>query len=206
MKKKIAIIGGGGLSREIAECINLEKYKIIGFIDDKRLKDCHYLGSIKNYRSWKKKVDYLVFAFGAIDRISLENRSKFIINIRKLKIPFLNVISPKAIISPDIKLGVGIYVASGVIINSQADIGDFVIINNNSTIGHNVQIGTNTVISGNVFIGGATKIGKQTLIGPGVNIIQNIVIGRRCIVSIGSNIIKNISNGKLIIPSFNKTL
>lgn len=206
MKKKIAIIGGGGLSREIVECINLEKYKIIGFIDDKKLKNCNYLGSIKNYRSWKKKVDYLVFAFGAIDRSSLEKRSKFIMNIRKLKIPFLNVISPKAIISPSIKLGVGIYIAPGVIINSKSDIGDFAIINNNSTIGHNVKIGTNTVIAGNVFIGGATTIGKQTLIGPGVNIIQDIVVGGRCIISIGSNIIKNVSSGKLIIPSFNKTL
>lgn len=206
MKKKIAIIGGGGLSREILENINVTKYDVVGFVDDNKIKDCNYLGSLKDFKNWKKKVDYLVFGFGAVDRFSLEKRSEYIKKIKKIKIPFLNIISSKAIISPDVKLGKGIYIASGVIINSKAVISDFTIINNNSTIGHNVKIKENNIISGNVFIGGGTIIGSETLIGPGVNIIQNVVIGKKCIISIGSNILGNIPNGKLIIPNFNKSL
>ena len=194
--KRIAIIGGGGHSRVIIDTLcELSKknnMKLIGFYDDNI--------NCEEYRHIKR--------LGKIDEIKNSNHEVYYIcGIGNLKIRrsvidmlsninWINVVHPSSIISDTVKLGKGIFINAGTIINSKANIKDHCIINTNSVIEHDVSIGQNCHIAPSVTICGHATIKDETFIGVGTTIINKNKDG---FINIGSNNFLNA--GSLIIHS-----
>ena len=121
-------------------------------------------------------------------RLALAEKAK------KYGFEIINAISSYAVISPSAKLGVGIAIMAGVVINADATIRDLVIINTGASIDHDcildkaVHIGPQCGLAGNV------KVGSESFLGIGTKVIPGILIGHSVISGAGTVIVKNIEN------------
>ncbi|MFZ2889157.1 DapH/DapD/GlmU-related protein [Sulfuricurvum sp.] len=205
MKKRLAIIGGGGFAKEIIEVALLNGFEIIGiFAEHNNLIAYPHLGYLDELLSKRDTFDYVHIAFGGINQTGVANRAKIIHFLDKNCIPSATLISPYARISTNVTIAEGTYIAHNALISCDARIDAHVIINTASLIGHDAHIGKNTTVSPQAFIGGESIIGKNTLISAGVMIKQGITIGENCIIGMGSIIQRSIQSNMLMVHNHTK--
>lgn len=194
--KDIAIIGAGGVGKEVAwiiDQINMiaPTWNIIGFIDD-------------NQNNWNKKVNgYTVI--GGID--CLENIAgdiEVVIAIANYKVKksivkdlngrfnFASIVHPDVYLSPSIEIGHGSIIYPGVIMTSNITIGNHVIISPKCGIGHDSVIGDYVSLLWNVNISGFDIIEEGVLVGSGATIIQGKRIEKGAIIGAGAVVVRDV--------------
>lgn len=190
--KTLAIVGGGGLGREIESWIYqsklLEEFNVVGYLDDN--KSC-----LNGYKSDLKVLDTISLeslreAENIIVAISNNEIKKKIFNYHKNSGGF-NIISfshPSFINGKFSSFGLGFIATANTLVSCNTTVGNGVLINSGSQIGHDVTIGNYVSIMANVDVGGGATIGDNVFIGsgatilPGVKIAANIKIGAGTIV------------------------
>lgn len=106
----------------------------------------------------------------------------------------VNAISPNAVISPTAKLGYGIAVMAGAVINAETIIDDLCIINTGATVDHDCRIGKAVHIGPQSALAGNVVVGDYSLLGIGCKVIPEIIIGERVTIGAGGVVIKNIES------------
>lgn len=189
--KKIAIIGVGGLGREILgiiQSINKENktWDFIGFYDDNlsdQLVNNHpIIGNINDLNSVQ---DELAVIIGIGNPIVKEKIKRKIINP---KINFPNLIHPSVVIYPTdtILLGKGIVIAPNCVLSVNIQIDDFVYINSLSVIAHDTTIGKYSIVMPTVSISAGAEIGEKVYIGNGVKMDYFITIENESVIKAGT--------------------
>ncbi len=112
---------------------------------------------------------------------------------------FQQVISKMAIVSDFAKLGEGVQVMPGAIIQAGAVIGDHSIINSGAIIEHDCIIGEHNHIAPGVTLSGQVKTGNYVHIGTGANVIQGISIADNVLIGSGANVTKSVPYGHVIL-------
>lgn len=108
------------------------------------------------------------------------------------------VISPYAVIGSKMtKLGEGINILTGCIIESTVEIGTGCLINSGSIITHGCRLGTFCEIGPRTTFCGDCTIGNEVFIGAGTTILRNIHIGNNVLIGAQSLVTKD-------IPPFSK--
>jgi sugar O-acyltransferase (sialic acid O-acetyltransferase NeuD family) len=203
MKKKLLIIGAGSVGGHIAfntQQYGLDKYEIIGFLDDN-----------------PKKIDSLIFGLPVLGPVEYLLKVNVIVNIvigiafpsiKKNIIQRINtigsfefptLIAKSAWISNNVSIGEGTIIYPGVSINYGSQIGSFVVMNMNCAIGHDCKIGDYSSLAPGVNLGGNSKIGSCVDLGIGSATKQDIEIGDNSIIGGQSMIIQNApSNSKIV--------
>lgn len=180
MDKKVVIIGAGGHGRVIAEIVNANDDKVIGFLDDN---SGNALGKIEDYVKYPDC--YFVVGIGNTD-IREE--------ISKLQCKWYKAIHPSAMISPTSKIEEGTVVMPYAVVNAGASIGKHCIINTSAVVEHDDAIGDYSHISVGAKLGGNVSIGKKTWIGIGATVKNNISICDNCMIGAGAVVINDIKN------------
>jgi UDP-perosamine 4-acetyltransferase len=111
----------------------------------------------------------------------------------------VNAISPYAAISPTCKIGRGVAVMAGAVINSEAVIGDLAIINTGATIDHDCRIGRSVHIGPQCALAGNVFVDDHSFLGVGCRVIPGIKIGNNTIVGAGSVVISDIESNKTAV-------
>jgi sugar O-acyltransferase (sialic acid O-acetyltransferase NeuD family) len=137
------------------------------------------------------KAKSITWFIGVGDNVSRKNIS---INLNGKN--FININSGIYVCN-DVKLGVGILIAPGAIIQNNVSIGNHSIINTSSSVDHDCMIGEFCHIAPNATLCGNVSIGNCTLIGAGSVILPNITIGSNCIIGAGSIVTKNIPSNTI---------
>lgn len=195
-KSEVAIIGGGGLGREIESWFdrsNLSKeFKLSGFVDDN-----------PNVTNGKSTLPVL----GGLNIDVLREAKNLIIGIADSKIKrkvldiyyqyggfeILNFEHDLALSGKHSTNGLGLVRTPFTVVSCNCDIGDAVLINSGSQIGHDVKIGNYCNIMANVDIGGNAVIeddvfiGSRSVVLPGIRVVKGTKIGA------GSVIVRNIN-------------
>ncbi|MGK7390746.1 MAG: acetyltransferase [Candidatus Cyclobacteriaceae bacterium M2_1C_046] len=175
--KKIALIGMGGLGKEIYAYIkNLDNYlHVDGYYDNenKQIK-LSYLGTIKDIRESGVYVLSLSDPF-----LKKKIAEKTNITSRTTILNYGTSFSEKPI-------GKGSVICPGVVITAEVKIGNFCLLNLNATIGHDVKIGNYTSIMPGANISGSVKIGECVTVGTGAQILQGLNIGDNAIIGAGA--------------------
>jgi sugar O-acyltransferase (sialic acid O-acetyltransferase NeuD family) len=112
-------------------------------------------------------------------------------------ITLINAIHPSAIILPTVKLGIGIFVGAGAIINTDATIMDGALINTQAVVEHDTVVGEFANISPTVCLGGRTTIGDRAFIGSGSVVLARTSIGADSIIGMGAIVTKDIPRDKI---------
>jgi acetyltransferase-like isoleucine patch superfamily enzyme len=134
-------------------------------------------------------------------------QTKFIVSVLDPKIKLLclklassvgmspfSIISRKAYISPNAKIGVGTYIAPNVAVSCNAVIGNHVVVNYNAVIGHDSIISDFCNISPGACLGGNSYLSERVLIGSNSFIFQGIRIGSDCVVDALTHIYSNVDD------------
>lgn len=183
--KDIAIVGAGGLGREVLVLLHQlnelhETWHIIGFYDD----DSTLRGSFINGLPWFGTVadlalaDYPLHIAIGIGNPQVKRQIIATLKVNK-SIVFPTLIHPSVQIKPYqyIKTGNGVILAQGVILTTNIHIGHHVLINLNCTIGHGSVVGDYASIMPGVNLSGETFLGAGTYIGTNAAILQGLQIG-----------------------------
>jgi UDP-perosamine 4-acetyltransferase len=136
-------------------------------------------------------------AFVAIGSNTIRQRMADV--VRRVGFQLINAISPHAIISPSARLGGGIAVMAGAVINAASVIDDLVIINTGATIDHDCHIGSGVHIGPQCALAGNVTVGEGAFLGTGAKVIPGMQIGRRAIVGAGGVVIRNIPDGAVAV-------
>lgn len=196
-KLPLILIGGGGHCRSCIDVINLEnKFSIEGILDAKetpgrQIDDYTILGGDDMIEELVKKGYYFLITVGQIRSANV--RITLFDKLKKYSAKLATIISPRAYVSPNSKIGVGTIILHGAIINAGAVIGQSSIINSLSLAEHDATVGNHTHISTGALINGGCSIGDNTFIGSGSVIANNITVGDRIVIGAGSLVLKNIT-------------
>jgi sugar O-acyltransferase (sialic acid O-acetyltransferase NeuD family) len=203
MKKRLAIIGSGELGRQIAHLAMLTgEYVVAGYFDDFRNagETEHGLPVLGKTCDIKEVFSNNVFD-GLTVGIGYKNFivRKRMFDVFSFDIPFFNVISKYSYIDGTAKLGNGVVVYPGVIIDKDVKIEDNVLLNLGVCVAHNCRIGHSSFISPRVAISGFSDIGERGFLGINSTVIDNIKICADSVVGAASSVIKDITEPGLYV-------
>ena len=177
MKKKLILIGAGGYAKSVIDSLELDKYEIVGFIDD--IKKGEHLGykilgsSLDNFNS----KNYLFFVCIGDNK----KRTNWYNKILEEGLEIINVIGKLAIVNSDVTLG------NNIIINTKA------------LLEHGTSVGDNSNVSTNTAVNGDTKIGKSCFIGSSSVLNGQLTIGDGAIIGSGTVVIKDVKENTTVV-------
>lgn len=184
MKQRVVIVGAGGHAREVLEILLARReagdpVEPIGFLDDanrdavEALNGLPVLGGLEWLEGADARGVSVVCAVGTpalCERLSGR--------VRALGVPVASAVSPLAWIARSAKLGEGVLVFPGVVVNANAVVGDHVTLNVASSVSHDA------------------RVGRFASVGPGARLAGNAVLGDRCFVGMGASVIHGVSVGE----------
>ena len=206
--KRLALIGGGGFAKEVAEVAELCGYSVVGCVDDAtaiRVAVPHWggLGVLVQRRA---EFDEVALAIGAVDRNGFERRARIISMLDQQELIHPKLVSPRAILAKGVRLGAGVFIAHGAIVSVDAHIGRHVVLNSNAIIGHDAVVGEQTIVAPGAFIGGDARIGRRVLVGPGAQVLQGLSVGDQSIVSVGTVVLRSLPSASTTVPQRDRVL
>lgn len=195
--RNIAIVGAGGLGKEIAVLIHQINQKeltwnVIGFYDDgypigKKVASHLVVGRVADLN----KIDYPLDVVVAIGDPSA--KSEVVHKISNHQIAFPTLIHPTATIGMEVQAGGGSIITAGCHLTIDIKIGRHVLINLNTTIGHDVTIGDYSSIMPGSHLSGHVHLGKGVMIGTGASVLQQIEIGEGAKIGAGAIVTRHVA-------------
>lgn len=213
MKKKNNILIWGGSNRahrllallENTKLINKKFFKLKNYhisIFDSYIKNLNFNFKGKFYNSEKQlpkiiqNFGYFIVAIGAG-----HGKARYFISkeLEKSHIKPVSLISKFSIIDSHAKLGVGLQIEPGAIIQCYSSIGDYCIINTNATVEHSTKIGHGCHIMGGASIAGRVELGNFVSIGTNSTILPDIKIEDGAYIGAGSVVTKNVKKNEIVV-------
>jgi sugar O-acyltransferase (sialic acid O-acetyltransferase NeuD family) len=107
----------------------------------------------------------------------------------------INVIHPRASLSPLAALGQGVFMAAQAVVAPAARLGDAVIVNHGAIVDHDCVVGGFTHIAPHATLGGNVTIGRRVLIGAGATILPGVQVGDDCVIGAGAVVTASVAAG-----------
>jgi sugar O-acyltransferase (sialic acid O-acetyltransferase NeuD family) len=195
-KRKLIIFPFNGNGLEALDCIDFDKYDLLGFIDDDSTKvsSTHEIFP----RSIIQKHKELFFLAVPGSPTSFRKRVELINTLDLTADRYITAIHPRASIGKNVSIGFNCLIMAGVVITSNSKIHNHVCVLPNTVIHHDVEVKDYTLIGSNVVVAGGTSIGQNCYIGSGTNVINGIHIGDGALVGLGSNIIRAVAENTTV--------
>jgi sugar O-acyltransferase (sialic acid O-acetyltransferase NeuD family) len=189
-KKKLVIFPFNGNGMEALDCLDLDRYEFIGFVDDDASKrseeyEVHSREILTRYN------DLFVLAVPG-SPTTYSRRAEFISSLNMPPDKFISAIHPAARIGKNVRIGYNTLIMAGVVLTSNAVVGNHVCILPNSVVHHDAVVHDYSLIGSNVVIAGGTVIGTNCYIGSGSNIINGIQVADFALVGLGTNVISSV--------------
>lgn len=201
---KNVIIGTGMHSRLIADILMSENLEIDGFISQKSsdigkniTKNLKVISCDKNINKDLEieKYNFYVGVGGPDNNLDRIKVFKFYQEI-KSNMPCL--ISSKAYVSKNSKIGDGSVILPGANIGPNVVIGKNCIINSNAVVCHDTIVEDHVHITPNATIAGNCKIGRYSTVGMCASVYFSVEIGENCLIFNNTSVVQNLQNGKVI--------
>lgn len=171
----IYLYGASGHAKVIKDIIEANGSRVLGYVDD----------NVELDEFESLKVSH-----------SASGCSPFIISIgdnrirkriaESLESDYETAVHPTASVSPSATIGKGSVVMAGAIINSSAIVGNHCIVNTGVSVDHECELEDYVHLSPHATLCGNVRVGEGSWIGAGAVVIQGIKIGRWSIVGAGA--------------------
>jgi sugar O-acyltransferase (sialic acid O-acetyltransferase NeuD family) len=199
--KRLALIGGGGFSKEIAEVARLNGYVVEDtYSTQPSAQVGRYRGYLDELLADRAEFDGVALAVGGVSRPAITARAEIIAWLDAHGIPCPPLVSPHALVCEGATVGAGSFIAHRVTVSVDARVGRFCVLNTGAIVGHDAVIGDNTTVSPSALISGRCQIGEACLIGPMAKVLQGLTIGREATIGIGCNVLRNVPERASVWP------
>lgn len=191
---KIIIYGGGGHAKACIDVIRqMGIFNIYGIVGRKlkigsQVLGVDIVGDDDDLDTlYKEGYHMIVNGVGAVSNHPV--REEIYKRLKSIGFYLPNIIHPKSIVEPSVKLGEGNQIMAAAVVGSDASIGNNCIINSGSIISHECILGDNVHIAPGAILAGKVSVGNNTLVGMGsstylrVKIGSNVTIYNGCVVS-----------------------
>ena len=172
--RPLVIIGGGGHAAVLAETARAAGFAIAGYTapEASQRNIGPYLGHDTGLgsRYAPAQID-LVIGIGSI--APTQQRGDLYRTFIERGYSFATVIHPSATIAGSAKIGRGVQVMAGCILQTNVVIADNVIINTRASIDHDSVVGAHAHIAPGAILCGGVTVGECAHVGPGAVLIQN---------------------------------
>lgn len=195
MSNSLLILGCGGHGRVVADAALEAGYDEIAFLDDgepgRLPPDTRMLGPLsvagELVRDWPN-------AIAAAGDVALRLRLFGTLRELAFRTPF--IVHPSAVISRNVILGDGVFVAAGAIIGTGSRIGEAAIVNTGARIDHDCEIGSGAHIAPGATLSGGVTIGERAWLGTGCSVRQGVSIGNGALVGVGAAVVDDLAAGR----------
>lgn len=200
-KERVAVVGAGGLAREVEWLIQeVGQHDFAGFfVSDRSHMSDIASGDLNDLcmKFFEGQIDSVVIGVGdPLLRSDLFQRvTRDISGIR-----WVTLVHPSVIIDRrSSSVGEGSIICAGSIITTNVRIGRNCAINLSVTIGHDAVIEDHCVINPGANISGNVRIEESVLVGTGASIIQKLSVGKRSIVGASACVTRDVSSDKTVV-------
>lgn len=105
----------------------------------------------------------------------------------------LPMVSSRAHVGRQVRLGMGTSVGIGAYVGPQAVIGENTILNTGCIVEHEVQMGSHGHVAPRALVCGRARIGDLVMIGAGATVIDRVVITDRVIVGASATVVHDVT-------------
>ena len=198
MLQRLFIIGSGELGQQALHYAQIDgRYVVVGFIDDYKEKN-----EVINGVPVRGSVEDIMplYETGVFDALFIAIGYKHLRAKRAIfekfwkKVPFATIIAEPAYIDPTAKIGDGVLIYPGCIIDKNVVVDHNAILNLNVVVSHDSFVGNSTFCAPRVTIAGFTKVSSCCFLGVGSCIIDNISICEDVILGAASLVIKDLDS------------
>lgn len=199
--KNLVIIGAGGFAREIYDLANVcfqgdAGFKVKGFLSDgpSNIEAMRYPPVLSTVAGYDVQPGDVFFC--AIGKVS--DRKKTVTLILDKGGTFINLVHPTAVISPSVRLGVGVGIKAFCVLASDVIVGDFTFLQSSVIMGHDVQVGKYCQVNSFAFFAGYSKVHDLVSINAGAKLVQNTVVEENAVVGMGSVVLNKVKAGTTV--------
>jgi sugar O-acyltransferase (sialic acid O-acetyltransferase NeuD family) len=192
----ILVVGAGGHAKVVADILLCQGLFVLGFLDDDPSIWGHsrlglpVLGAIDTYASHNPGA--LVIGIG-------DNRARQQVvqglGPQATNLLSIQAIHPRATVAGSARIGRGVVVAAGAVINPDSQIGDYAIVNTGATVDHDCVVEDYAHLAPGAHISGGVHIGIGVLIGVGACATPGRHIGEWAIVGAGASVVRDVPAG-----------
>lgn len=206
--RRVVLVGGGGFAKEVAEIAELTGFTICGYVADVKNEASlwPYLGGLDSLAFLKGNYEFAAVSVGSVNRDGLLSRRRIIENLIGMDIPIISLVSPYAVVSKGVSLGVGVIVAHAAVLSVDSQVGDFCIINTAAVVGHDSIVGGNSVLAPRSLVAGSVRVGENCLLAPGSVVLEKKRLGDNVVVGTGAVVHRDVPSGATIFPVISKVL
>jgi len=195
MKRKLYIVGAGGLGRELLGWLRQspdcgEKWDPLGFIDDDpemahRELPLPWLGTVGDFVPAPDRL--VVLALG-----NSEPRARVVERLEKKNAEFLTFVHPSVITGERVTIGTGAVICPSCILTCDLSIGPFSFLNLGVMVGHDVEVDAFGSIFSQVDLCGGVVLERGAWVGPGTRVIPGRRVGEWARVGAGSVVVRDV--------------
>ncbi len=193
---RVLILGAGGHAQVVADILLRgweagNNCKPIGFLDDDRgligkvINGLPVLGTLKQVNEIEH--DAVIVAIGD-NRIRSYLFNQLLTSGKRI----ITGVHPAVVLSSNVRLGKGVMICAGVVVNTESVIGDDVILNTGCTVDHHNQIGNHVHIAPGAHLGGNVHIGEGALVGISAAILPGCSVGKWAVVGAGAVVTRDV--------------
>lgn len=202
MEQPVLIFGAGGLGKVVLEIFQSNDVVVYGFLDDDAklhgtmIGDVSVLGSTDD-QGFLKLIGKKCQAFIAGDdrRIKQELVSML---LTKRKVMPVNAIHQKAYLSSSSAVGHGNLIGPGVVVNSDAQLGNHNVMHAQCTLDYGTKIKDYVTLGAGSTIGAEVTIEEGAFIGAGATLVSGISVGANARIGAGSVVIANVGKKETV--------
>lgn len=198
MVRPVIVLGGGGHARVLIDALIQMGVSVLGITEKSitpgvLIAGVPVIGSDSEVLGYAADHIFLVNGIGSTGDV--EKRINLFKTFKEHGYTFYNVIHPLAVLASGVKLGEGVQVMAGAVIQTGSSIGCNSIINTRSSVDHDCVIGDHVHIAPGVTLSGGVKVGKMVHIGTGATVIQGISIGENSVIGAGAVVLGDLPSG-----------
>jgi sugar O-acyltransferase (sialic acid O-acetyltransferase NeuD family) len=207
-RKRIVIIGAGGMAREVASTLHWinrcqPAYDFLGYVvsdlSQLGVRDTsnQVIGDLEWLKQNRDSVDALALGVGSpATRLKLAGELSALLT--NIEWPVL--IHPTAVIDLDsARLEEGCFLGARVTATVNIVLEPFALCNFGSTLGHEARVGRGSVVNPGANISGGVVLGEGVTIGSGAQVLQYLQVGSGAVVGAGAVVTRNVPEGITVV-------
>jgi UDP-perosamine 4-acetyltransferase len=198
-------MGAGGHAKILVEILrSLGGWELVGFTDQRpELKGSTFMGVpilgddglLPALRA--EGVDEAFIGVGAIRDVSA--RKKLFALATGYGFEMITLVHLSAYVAPSARLGQGVAVLPGAVVNTDVRLGDNVTAYSGAIVEHDCVIGDHVHLSPGVHLAGGVHIEPEAFVGIGASIIQGIRVGAGAVIGAGAAVVRDVPAGCTVV-------
>ncbi len=202
MENPVIILGAKGLGPVALEIFRSNNVVVYCLLDDDEklhgteIQEVTVMGSTDD-EGYLKLIGKKCEAFVASDDNKVR-KSLTELLLEERKIMPVNAIHSEAYISGTASIGHGNLIAAGVVIGTNADVGNHCVLHTKATVDYDSKVGDYVQIGAGSIISSGVTIENGVFIGSGVTVVSGVTIGKNARVGAGSVVIESVKSGTTV--------